>query len=84
MLPYVQRQPGVTVIQIPDEQAAALREKAAALGLTLEDWLRSLAAPVGRVSYSLNELLAECDPQAAFSAEDQDWLKDSPVGRENL
>ena len=33
----------MTVIELPDDQAAALKEKAAALGLTLEDWLKSLA-----------------------------------------
>jgi len=32
----------MTVIELPDEQAAALRAKAAA-GLTLEDWLVQLA-----------------------------------------
>jgi len=35
----------MTVIQIPDEQAAALKAKAAAEGLTLEEWLRKLAEP---------------------------------------
>ena len=34
----------MTVIQLPDEQAAALRAKASAQGLTLEDWLGRLAA----------------------------------------
>jgi hypothetical protein len=32
------------VIQLPDEQAAALTAKAAAQGLTLQDWLGELAA----------------------------------------
>ena len=35
----------MTVIELPDEQAAALRAKAAAEGLTLSAWLRKLAAP---------------------------------------
>jgi len=34
----------MTVIQLPDEQAAALIAKAAAQGLSLEDWLGKLAA----------------------------------------
>ena len=34
----------MTVIELSDEQAAALRAKAAAQGLTLEDWLRQMAA----------------------------------------
>jgi len=34
----------MTVIELPDEQAAALKAKAAAVGLTLEAWLNSLAS----------------------------------------
>jgi plasmid stability protein len=33
----------MTVIELPDEQAAALKAKAAAAGLTLEAWLKRLA-----------------------------------------
>jgi hypothetical protein len=33
----------MTVIELPDEQAAALKAKAAAVGLTLEAWLKKLA-----------------------------------------
>ena len=32
------------VIDLPDEQAAMLTERAAAQGLTLEDWLKELAS----------------------------------------
>jgi plasmid stability protein len=34
----------MTVIELPDEEAAALRKKAAAQGLSLEAWLKTLAA----------------------------------------
>lgn len=33
----------MTVIELPDHQAAALKAKAAAQGLTLEAWLQKLA-----------------------------------------
>ena len=33
----------MTVIELPDQQAEALRARAAAQGLTLEAWLRRLA-----------------------------------------
>ena len=33
----------MTVIEIPDDEAAVLRVKAAALGLTLEAWFKKLA-----------------------------------------
>jgi hypothetical protein len=36
----------MTVIELTDEQAAALKAKAAAVGLTLEAWLNSLATAV--------------------------------------
>ena len=34
----------MAVIELPDDQAAALRAKATAAGLTLEDWLKRLAS----------------------------------------
>ena len=34
----------MTVIELPDHEAAALRARAASQGLSLEAWLRSLAA----------------------------------------
>ena len=48
----------MTVIELPDQQAAALQAKAAAQGLTLKAWLQKLAdeetphdyTPEGRVS----------------------------------
>lgn len=35
----------MTVIELSDEQAAALKAKAAAEGLTLEAWIEKLASP---------------------------------------
>jgi hypothetical protein len=35
----------MTVIELPDDQAAALKAKAAAQGLTLQDWLKEMAIP---------------------------------------
>src|SRR5271165_4714688 len=92
---YPEREQGgyaVTMIQLPDEQAAALAAKAAAQGLTLADWLAKLAAtetPVGparprKGRYSLAELMAECDSNAALTAEDRAWLDAPAVGREAL
>jgi len=82
----------MTVIQLPDEQAAALAAKAAAQGMSLTDWLGQLAAtqapssqnPPRRGRYSLAELMAECDPNAELTAEDRAWLDAPPVGREAL
>jgi hypothetical protein len=82
----------MTVIQLPDEQAAALAAKAAAQGLRLEEWLGKLAAmeaPAGRAvpfrkRYNLAELISQCDLNAQLSAEDRAWLDAPPFGREAL
>ena len=34
--------------------------------------------------YTLDELLAECDPNSQVSAEDRAWLEDAPLGCELL
>ncbi len=78
----------MTLIQIPDDQAAALEAKAAAQGLTLEAWLRNLAGleehrrRKGR--YRLADLVAQCDSTAPFSEEDKAWLDAPGAGREAL
>lgn len=76
----------MTLIQIPDDQAAALQAKAAAQGLTLEAWLSSLAGleePKGRKGrYKLADLVAQCDSTAPLSEEDKAWLNAPDVGRE--
>ena len=82
----------MTMIQLPDEQAAALTAKAAAQGLTLEDWLGKLAATemaagqarTSKGRYRLAELMAQCDPNASLSSEDRDWLDAPAMGREAL
>ena len=74
-------------IELSDEQAAALKAKAAEQGLTLESWLQKLAAfeaPVRhrKNRYNLSELIAQCDPNVPLSAEDSAWLNAATVGRE--
>jgi antitoxin ChpS len=55
----------------------------AKLDLTVEDG-RLVAVPRPRPRYSLDELLAQCDPDAPLSDEEQAWLDAPPVGREVL
>jgi antitoxin ChpS len=44
---------------------------------------RSLVVePEKRPHYTLDELLAQCNPRAKRSTEDQEWLDAPPVGRE--
>ena len=77
----------MTVIELTDEQAAALRAKAASEGLTLEAWLRKLSAVEAPANlrkhrYSLSELVAECNLNAPLSEEDRAWLEAPSIGRE--
>jgi plasmid stability protein len=49
----------VTVIQLPDEQAEALKAKAAAQGLSLEAWLQELALPHTERPRHISEIILE-------------------------
>jgi antitoxin component of MazEF toxin-antitoxin module len=76
----------MTLIRIPDDQAAALQSRAAAQGLTLEAWLQRLAgfgeARRNKERCTLAELVAQCDPDSPLSEEDRVWLDAPDVGRE--
>jgi len=65
----------MTVIEIPDQQAEALKAKAAAQGLTLEAWLKK---PADEEAFSS----APCSPQeaAARILELQKRVKPDPEG----
>ncbi len=45
---------------------------------------RLIARPRARPGYSLDELLAQCEENAAPSAEDRAWIDAKPVGNELL
>ncbi len=64
----------MTVIEIPDHQAAALKARAAAEGLTLEAWLKRLADEA--------TTLVELSPQEATARilELQQCVKPDPEG----
>ena len=55
----------------------------ATVGLAV-DHGRLVVEPTLRPRYSLDELLAQCDASAEFSAEDSTWLDSKPVGKELL
>lgn len=79
-------------IDLPDDQAAVLRAKAAEQGLSLENWIENLArqeaatfVPRGRKGpYRLADLVAQCDLSTPLTQEDRDWLDTPPIGREAL
>jgi len=79
----------MTLLQIPDEQAGAVRARAAEQGLTLEAWSQKLArtavaSPKRESKYRLADLMAQCDSSAPLSDEDREWLDSPTVGREAL
>ncbi|MDQ2945223.1 MAG: antitoxin [Acidobacteriota bacterium] len=43
---------------------------------------RLVVEPQQRPRYTLEELLAQCNPKAPRSKEDREWLDSKPVGRE--
>ena len=53
------------------------------VGLAVDNG-RLMVEPTLRPRYSLDELLAQCDASAEFSAEDRVWLDSKPVGNELL
>jgi antitoxin ChpS len=55
----------------------------ATVGIDVEDG-RLIIEPAPKRRYSLDELLARCDPSAPRGEEDSVWLGDAPVGSELL
>jgi antitoxin ChpS len=55
----------------------------AAVGLAVEGD-RLIVEPQTRPHYTLDELLAQCDPSAEPTHEDREWLDAKPVGDELL
>jgi antitoxin ChpS len=51
------------------------------VGLAVESG-RLIVEPETRPRYSLDELLAQCDPDAPLTAEDREWLEDKPIDKE--
>lgn len=53
----------------------------AQVGLIVDNG-RLVVEPKARPRYTLDELLAMCDPSAELAGEDREWLDAKPVGRE--
>ena len=53
----------------------------AKLDLTVEDG-KLVAVPRKRPKYTLEELLAQCDPNAEITEEEKMWMNLEPVGKE--
>lgn len=53
------------------------------VGIAIESG-RLVVEPQQRPRYTLDELLAQCDPKAARAKEDREWLGNQPMGAEIL
>ena len=70
------------MLAIPKAMLEALELSAdASVGLSIKAG-RLVIDPKKRRRYSLDELLAQCDPSARRSREDRDWQTSPPIGRE--
>lgn len=75
---------GSIMLAVPPALLDVLQLSAGAkVGLAVDNG-RLVVEPKARPRYTLDELLAQCDPAAEPSPEDREWLDDKPVGDELL
>ncbi|CAN5272807.1 antitoxin [soil metagenome] len=75
---------GSVMLAVPPAILDVLNLRAGtAVGLAV-DGGRLIVEPSARPHYKLEDLLAQCDPNAEFSDEDREWLNGKLVGNELL
>jgi antitoxin ChpS len=73
---------GSVMLAVPPALLDLLRLRPGAkVGIAIESG-RLVVDPQPRPRYTLNELLAQCDPKARRTKEEREWLDAKPVGRE--
>ncbi len=73
---------GSVMLAVPPALLEILRLRPGAqVGIAVESG-RLVVEPQQRRRYTLDELLAQCDPKAARSKEDREWLRGKRVGGE--
>jgi len=55
-----------------------------AMDVEFDEAARSIVIVSKKPRFKLADLLAQCDPGAPMSAEDQAWLDDGPMGDEEI
>lgn len=74
---------GSIMLAVPPAFLDALHlEAGAQVGLAVDNG--RLVVEATRPRYSLDELLAQCNPAAEMTAEDEEWLDAKPIGNELL
>jgi len=75
---------GSIMLAVPPALLDILRLRPGAkVGMSVESG-RLVVEPQQRPRYSLDELLAQCDPKAARTREEREWLENKPAGAELL
>ena len=75
---------GSVMLAVPPALLDVFQLQAGAqVGIAVESG-RLVIEPQQRRRYTLEELLAQCNPKARRSKRDRDWLDDKPVGRESI
>jgi len=73
---------GSIMLAIPPALLDILQlQPGSAVGIAI-DGGRLVVEPKTRRRYTLDELLAQCDPKARRDKNEQEWLADKPAGRE--
>jgi antitoxin ChpS len=73
---------GSIMLAVPRALLDILRlQPGARVGIAVQSG-RLVVEPHPRPRYTLDELLAQCDPQSPRSKEEREWLEDKPAGRE--
>jgi antitoxin ChpS len=75
---------GSVMLAVPPALLDILRLKPGVeVGIAIESG-RLVVDPQPRPRYTLDELLAQCNPKRARTKEDREWLGNGPVGAEIL
>ena len=73
---------GSVMLAIPPALLDTLELEAdSQVGLAVKNG-RLIVEPKARISYTMDQLLAQCDPKTRKSAEDREWLSGPRKGRE--
>jgi antitoxin ChpS len=73
---------GSVMLAVPPALLDILRlNPGAEVGVTVKNG-RLVVEPRRRHRYTLDELLAQCNPKAARRKQDREWVTGKPVGRE--
>ena len=75
---------GSVMLAVPPTMLDMLGLQAGATVALAVEGGRLIVEPQARPRYSLDELLAQCDPASEMTQEDHEWLDAKPLGDELL